>query len=407
MGKYLVINMTPSLGKVLLLVENNSYPFDVRVRREAQVLHDSGYKVAIICPHRKGQPYSEDVEGVKVYRFPNPPQGNGLLGYIFEFGYATIAIFILTVWVWLRHGFDVIHVANPPDTLFIIGVPFKLLGKKFIFDHHDLAPETYLSRFQFERPNRIYRVLCWLEKHTFQLADIVISTNESYRCIALERGGKKPDQVFVVRNGPPLSYIAVDGDPELSNKAAHVVGYIGTMGPQDGVDYWLRAINELVYGLGRKNFLAVIIGSGDAVPTLHSLARELKIENWVWFTGRISDTDAIRYLSSTDLCVHPDPLNPLNDKSTMNKMMEYMALGKPIVAFDLTEARFSAQAAALYAKPNDVLDFAHKVEWLMDHPAERDEMGKIGRQRVTTQLAWEYSAPELLKAYSTLLRPLA
>jgi glycosyltransferase involved in cell wall biosynthesis len=227
----------------------------------------------------------------------------------------------------------------------------------------------------------------------------VVATNESYRRLALERGGKRPDEVFVVRNGPPRSFAAVDPDPVLAARAEHVIGYIGTMGPQDGVDYWLRAIRHLVFTIGRRDFLAVVIGSGDAAPSLHALARELEIEPYVWFTGRISDAEVRAYLSTAQVCVHPDPLSPLNDHSTMNKMMEYMALGKPTVAFDLVETRFSGQGAALYATPNDELEFAQHVAWLLDHPAERERMGELGRQRVVNALAWEYSVPELLRAY--------
>lgn len=390
------------LGKVLLLVENNTYPFDVRVRREAQALNNAGYEVIVICPHKTGQPYHEIMEDVNVYRFPYPPQGSGLLGYVVEFGYATCAILTLSVWIWLKHGFDVIHAANPPDTLFVIGAIFKPLGKKFIFDQHDLSPETYLSRFTKSQAHPLYKVLRWLERYSYKVADIVIATNASYRQIAIERSGKTDDQIYIVRNGPPLSYQSVAPDNNLENKAKYLIGYIGTMGPQDGVDYWLRAIREMVFEFNRRDFLAVIIGSGDAAPSLHQLARDLKIESYVWFTGRIPDTAALRYLSTMHICVHPDPLNPLNDKSTMNKMMEYMTLGKPVVAFDLKEARFSALDSAIYASPNDVHDFAEKVIWLMDNPDVCLSMGMFGKQRVATTLAWEYSVPELIKAYKSL-----
>lgn len=382
-----------------MLVENNAYPFDVRVRREAHALRDAGYGVSVISPRSSGQPFSESIEGVQVYRFPAPRGGDGLVGYAFEFGYATLAILVLTAWVALSKGVDVIHAANPPDTLFVIGAIFKLFGKKFVFDHHDLAPETYLSRFQRPRPNVVSRVLQVLERCSFAMADIVISTNESYKQLALKRGSKHPDQVFIVRNGPPLSFQPVPASLQLARRASHLIGYIGTMGPQDGVDYWLRAIREMVFTLGRRDFLAVIIGSGDAAPSLHALAKELGIEPNVWFTGRVPDLEARTYLSTVTVCVHPDPSSPLNDISTMNKMMEYMALGKPTVAFDLLETRFSAREAALYVRGNDELEFARQVSWLLDRPTECERMGAIGRLRVANSLAWEYSVPELLRAY--------
>ena len=388
-----------SSAKVLFLVENNAYPFDVRVRREAHALRDAGYQVTVISPRSTAQPWSEQIDGIRVYRFPAPPGGVGLLGYAFEFGYATLAMLLLTAWVAMRKGVDVIHAANPPDTLYIIGAIFKLFGKRFVFDHHDLAPETYLSRFRKPNQNLVYKTLRVLEWCTYAVADIVIATNESYKQMALTRGGKHPDKVFVVRNGPPLSFQPLAPDPDLTRRANYLIGYIGTMGPQDGVDYWLRAIREMVFTLKRRDFLAIIIGSGDALPSLQALVKDLQIEPFVWFTGRITDIEARTCLSTVNVCVHPDPFNPLNDKSTMNKMMEYMALAKPIVAFDLVEARFSAQEAALYARPNDELEFGEKVSWLLDNPDECKRMGDIGRDRVSNYLAWEYSVPNLIRAY--------
>jgi glycosyltransferase involved in cell wall biosynthesis len=388
-----------SSASVLLLVENNAYPFDVRVRREALALRSVGYRVFVIAPRGKNQPWVETVDGVEVYRFPAPPGGSGLVSYVFEFGYATFAMFILTCWVAIRRGFDVIHAANPPDTLFVIGAFFKIFGKKFIYDHHDLSPETYLSRFKRPTENTVSRVLRVLERGSYATADVVIGTNESYRKLAIQRGRKRPEQVFVVRNGPPLSFRPGAPDSALAARARYLIGYVGTMGPQDGVDYWLRAIQKMVVVLGRRDFLAVIIGDGDAAPSLRELARELDIEPFVWFTGRISDRDLKTYLSTVHVCVHPDPLNPLNDRSTMNKMMEYMAFGKPTVAFDLREARYSAQDAASYAKPNDELDFAEQVCALLDNEVKRVRMGELGQERVAKELAWEYSVPELLRSY--------
>jgi glycosyltransferase involved in cell wall biosynthesis len=388
-----------SLDRILLLVENNAYPFDVRVRREAQALRDGGYDVTVVAPRGPGQPWSERLDGIDVYRFPPPPGGEGVLSYAFEFGYATFAMLLVSIWVALRKGFDVVHAANPPDTLFVIGAFFKLFGKKFVFDHHDLSPETYLSRFKEPHPNLVYKVLRFMERCTYAIADIVIATNESYRLVAQTRGKKRPDQVFVVRNGPPKTFLPLPPDPALQRRAKDLVGYIGTMGPQDGVDYWLRSVREIVVTLGRTDFLTVIIGSGDAAPSLHALAKELGIENHVWFTGRVSDVDARTWLSTVAVCVQPDPLSPLNDKSTMNKVMEYMALGKPLVAYDLVETRHSAGDAGLFAECNDERDFADKVCWLLDRRDEMARRGALGRARAR-EIGWESSIPELLRAYA-------
>jgi len=389
----------PSSIRVLLLVENNSYPFDFRVRREAQALLKAGYQVSVIAPRGAAQPWREDIEGISVYRFPAPPGGVGVLSYAFEFGYATLVMLLLTAWVSVSKGVDVIHAANPPDTLCVIGIVFKLFGKRFVFDQHDLAPETYLSRFEQPRANFIYKILCFMERLSYAAADAVIVTNESYKQVAVNRGNKHPSKVFIVRNGPPLAYQPLEPDPDLVQRANYLIGYIGTIGPQDGVDYWLRAIREMVFTLERRDFLAIIIGSGDALSGVKALAKALEIEAYVLFTGRLSELESRKYLSAVNVCVQPDPLSPLNDKSTMNKLMEYMALGKPTVAFDLVETRFSAQDAAIYVKPNDELEFAKQVSWLLDNPDECEKMGEIGRDRVANALAWEYSEPELTRAY--------
>jgi len=399
----------PLLGKTLLLVENNSFLFDVRVKREALALRDAGYQVSVVAPGRRGKPLYEEYEGIHLYRFPAPHEGNSFIGFLWEFTYSTSAMLLLSFWIWISRGFDVIHTANPPDTLFIIGLIFKIAGKKFIFDHHDISPETYLSRFNKNKPDRAYRILRLLEKFSYRTADAVIATNESYKKMAMERGEKAQQQIFIVRNGPSSDWMQKipcgQESIETGNRTGHRACYIGTMGPQDGVDYWLRSINLMVHQLDFKDFDSVIIGTGDELENLVSLAEKLNIKEHVIFTGpgRISDEDALRLLATADVCVHPDPLNPLNDKSTMNKMMEYMALGKPIVSYDLAEARFSANKAALYATPNDELDFAKKVIHLFNHPDLRSQMGEYGKTRVTEELAWEYSVPSLLKAYSYVL----
>lgn len=384
--------------KVLLLVENNGYPRDFRVRREAHALRDHGCQVAVVCPREGRERWRERLDGIEVYRFPAPPGGAGVLGYAFEFGYATLAMLLLSLWVWLRRGVEVVHAANPPDTLFVIGAVFRLLGKRYVFDHHDLAPEVYLSRFGTPRRDTVYRVLKLMERASYAVANVVIATNESYARRAVVEGRMRPDKVFVVRNGPPLSYQPLPPPDGLVGRARYLIGYIGTIGPQDGLDGWMRSLAYLVHRLGRQDVLALVIGDGDALPQVRRLAAELRIEPHVLFTGQLGETDARRHLSAVSLCVQPDPPSPLNQHSTMNKLMEYMALGKATVAFDLAETRRSGGEAAVYVA-GDEAAFAREVARLLDDEPERVRRGEAGRQRVATALAWEYSVPHLLRAY--------
>jgi glycosyltransferase involved in cell wall biosynthesis len=385
--------------RVLLLVENNTYPADFRVRREAAALRDAGYDTSVIAPRGPGQRSFERHDGVAVYRFAQPFSGRGVIGFALEFGYATTAMLSLAVWVAITRGVDVVHAANPPDTLCFIGAALKLFGKRFVFDHHDLAPEVYLSRFGQPREDWLYLSLRTLERWSYAAADVVIATNQSYRRLAIERGGKPADKVFVVRNGPPLAYQAGREGAVPRSGSGGRIGYVGTIGPQDGLDHLVRAIHIMVHELGRQGCEVIVIGDGDALDGVKRLAGALSVNQHFTFTGRLAEGDARLRLLETDVCVQPDPLSPLNDWSTMNKLMEYMALGKPVVAFDLLETRRSAADAALYAVPNDVADFARKLVWLLDHPGERARMGRAGQQRVAQSLAWEYSVPELLRAY--------
>lgn len=382
-----------------MLLENNGFPRDFRVRREAYALRDHGCQVTVVCPREDGERWHEHLEGVEIVRFPAPPGGSGVVSYALEFGYATLAMLAVSLWVAFRRGVDVVHAANPPDTLFVVGAVFKLLGKRYVFDHHDLAPEVYLSRFGDRQGGFVYKSLKLMERGSYAIANVVIATNESYRQRAIHEGGKLPEEVFVVRNGPPLSYQCLPPPEGLVGRARYLIGYVGIIGPQDGLDYWLRSIQHLVVTFGRHDFLAVIIGDGDAMPELRRLVGDLGIEPYVLFTGRLPEFEARRHLSAMTLCVQPDPLNPLNDRSTMNKLMEYMALGKPTVAFDLRETRVSGGGAAIYVAGNDEREFAKQVDRLLDAPDERKRMGEIGRQRVTTALAWEFSVPPLARAY--------
>ncbi|MDX1523568.1 MAG: glycosyltransferase family 4 protein [Anaerolineae bacterium] len=396
--------MRSSTGsRVLMLLENNPYPQDGRVRREATCLAAAGYQVSVISPGQAGQPWHERIGDIRVYRFPAPPDGDGLLGYLWEYGYAMMATLLLSLLVFFRDGFDVLHAHNPPDTFVFIAAIYKLFGKRFIFDHHDLSPEMYHARFDGQGSRLVYLVLLCLEKLSFRLADHVIATNESYKKIALERGRVPEERITVVRNGPESGRVRlVPPDANLRRLNKTIIGYVGEMGFQDGIDYLLRALHHLLYDLGRTDFFCVLIGHGDAWDTLNDLAIALSLEKVVWFTGHVTDAELIRYLSSADICVDPDPSNPFTDRSTMIKMMEYMALGKPIVAFDLPEHRVTAQVAAVYAKPNNELDFAQKIALLMDNPIRRQYASRYGKQRVETSLAWPRQATNLLAAYAAL-----
>jgi glycosyltransferase involved in cell wall biosynthesis len=396
---------SPGKGRVLIIVENLPCPFDRRVWQEAMALHSNGYQVCIICPKGRGHNVSyEFLEGIHIYRHPLPVEADSALGYGLEYGFSLLMEFALAIRVAVTHGFDVIHGCNPPDTIFLIARFFKLFGKRFIFDHHDINPELYEAKFQ--RRDVWYRLLCKLERWTFSTADVSIATNESYRRIAIERGGMEPRKVFVVRSGADLSRVrAVPPRDDFRRGKRFLVGYVGVIGKQEGIDLLLESVAYLRDALGRRDVQFVIVGDGTEVAALRDMSRRLKIEDCVEFTGRVSDADLWGILSTADVCVNPDRANEMNDKSTMNKILEYMALAKPIVQFDLTEGRFSAGEASLYAKPNDIRDFAEKIAKLLDDPAQRATMGAIGKQRVEDGLAWHHQVPSLLAAYSLALQP--
>jgi glycosyltransferase involved in cell wall biosynthesis len=392
-------------GRVLMLVENNSYPRDPRVRREAEVLKNAGYEVAVISPAEKNQQWREKVNGIQVYRYPAPPPANGMAGYLYEYSYSMMSMFLLSLLVWFQQGFDVIHVANPPDTLVFIAAFYKLLGKRFIYDHHDLAPEMYYARFPQGGNRLVYRALLFCEKLSCRLADRVIATNASYKAVEMSRGGVAEKRVTIVRNGPVLKRVQpANPDWRLKNRAELIIAYAGIIGVQDGVDFLLRALRHLVYDLRKTNMLCIIIGDGDALPRLKQLGQELGITDYVYFTGWIEDPEIYAsYIATADICVDSSPSNPYNDRCTTIKMMEYMAASKPIVAFDLPEHRFTAQSSAIYARANDEAEFAKAIAELMGDAPRRRSMGSAGRHRVEHELAWHYCAPKLLDAYSGLV----
>jgi glycosyltransferase involved in cell wall biosynthesis len=382
-----------------MLLENAPYLLDSRVRPEAIALVNAGYQVSVISPGLINQPLHEVVEGVHVYRYPVVFMAKGAVGYLFEYGYALVASFIISLYVLARRGFDAIHAHNPPDLFVLIAAFYKLFGKRFIFDQHDLTPEMFDALFK-GKGAQIYKLLVWFERLSCRLADRVIVTNQSYQKMNIERSGIPKERITIVRNGPRLNRLrAVEADPELSRMDKTILVYIGVMSNHDGIDYLLRALHHLAYTLKRSDFYCVLIGYGSAWADLKKLASELGLDKYVRFTGWISDEELNRILSTADIGVDPDPYTPFTDRSTMTKMMEYMALRKPIVAFDLTEHRFTAQEAAVYARPNDEGDFAQKLVLLMDDPQRREAMGKFGRERIEKELAWSHQVKHLLCAY--------
>jgi glycosyltransferase involved in cell wall biosynthesis len=393
-------------NRVLIIVENLPVPFDRRVWLEATTLQQAGYEVSVICPTGKGfERRRETIDGVRIYRHPLPLEASGALGYLAEYGAALFWEFVLALEIACTGGFDVIHACNPPDLIFLIGRFFKLFGKRFIFDHHDLSPEVYESKF--ERRDGFYRLLQRLERWTFETADVVISTNQSYRQVAIDRGGINPDKVFVVRSGPNIvKWPSSPPNDEVWRKGRkHLVSYVGVMGEQEGLDLLLQSVRYMVHDLQRTDCQFVLVGDGSYRRTIQALATTLDIEDYVTFTGRIPDVELLSAVGSADVCVNPDKFSELNDKSTMNKIIEYMALSKPIVQFDLKEGRFSAQEASLYARIGDTRDFADKIIALLDDPEARARMGAVGRCRVEAELAWSHQVPTLLAAYKTALAP--
>ena len=389
--------------RVLIIVENLPVPFDRRVWQEATTLAQSGYQVSVICPKGWGHERAcETIDGIAIYRHPLPFEGKGVAGYLLEYGCALFWQFVLVWRVLVTRGFDVIHACNPPDLIFLVGGFFKLLfRKRFLFDHHDVNPELYEVKFGCR--DGFYRVLCALERWTFRTADVSIATNDSFRQVAIARGKMAPEKVFVVRSGPKLSHLGdLPESPDLRAGRRYLVGYVGVMGPQDGLDYLLKAAHAVVRDHGREDVQFVLIGDGPSLSDIKELANKLELQDYVHFTGYLGQREMLAILKTTDVCVSPDEWNAMNDKSTMNKVMEYMALGKAIVQFDLTEGRYSAQEASLYAEHNDPKDMAEKILALIDDPDRRARMGAFGRKRIETALDWKFEAPQLLAAYDAL-----
>lgn len=398
----MIINRTQDTFKgkhILIIVENLPLPFDRRVWQEAITLKEYGAEVSIISP--KMQQYTaryENINGVHIYRHPLKIEASGAWGYLGE--YAT-AIFWETILAWkifFKKRFHVIQGCNPPDLIFLIALPFKIFGVKYVFDHHDINPELYIAKFN--KKGFFYKLMLIFEKLTFKVANFSIATNESYKEIAIKRGGMSENCVTVVRSGPKLERLKItNGNIKYKKGKKYLIGYLGVIGDQEGIDLLLESFNIL---LQKTNDVQLaIIGGGTSLESLKGLSEKLGLGSHVDFYGRVSDEIMIDILNTSDVCVNPDKPTEMNNLSTMNKIMEYMALKKPIVQFDLKEGRFSAQKASLYAK--NVSDFAEKIFILIKDENLRREMGEFGYKRVISELSWDHESNNLITFYKKIL----
>jgi glycosyltransferase involved in cell wall biosynthesis len=387
---------------VCIIIENLPVPVDRRVWQEARSLRDAGYRVSVICPKARGfERGRETLEEIEIYRY-GVWEASGPLGYFLEYSLALAAQFALSLRVYARTRFRVLQACNPPDTVFLVGLLFKLFGVRFIFDHHDLNPELYEAKFG--RRDFGYKLVCWAERLTFRTADISIATNESYRDVALARGKMRRERTFVVRSCPDLTRMQQrPAQPELKEGRRFLVVYLGVMGPQDGLDLLLESIDSVVHGSKRQDILFVLIGTGTERARLQALSAQKGLDPLVRFPGHLSDDEVAAYFSTADLGVAPDPPTPMNDKSTMNKILEYMTFRLPVVLYDLTEGRRSAESGALYARPGDTEDFARVMLKILDSESLRKELGARGRKRIEDTLNWQCEKQALLAAYAAAL----
>lgn len=403
MGRHCIKN-------ILMVVQNCSFSIDKRVSSEAFSLHNAGFSVSVISPRGvdKDRKWVEHRSGICIYRFPVPILGKGILSYILEYLFSFAFVLLYSVFVLCVNGFDVIHFANPPDIFFPIGFLYRLLGKKVIFDQHDLSPEMFTAKYGDDKSGAIiHKLLILSEKLSYRMANKVVVTNESFRDNAIERGGIAPRNVVVLRNGyeaqNPASLNIVPG---LRMGKRILATYVGMISDKDGVDYFLKSVAHIVHKMKRRDIQFSVVGDGDGLDPLKHLAAILDIMDYLTFTGWLTGEELHAYLSTTDIGVSPEPYNSLNDASTLLKVLEYMSYGKPIVAFKLRETMYSAGPAALYAKPNSVEDFGEKIVYLSDNPDLRRELGLTGYQRIVDKFAWKYSEKKLIEIYRDMLNDL-
>ncbi len=389
--------------RVLIVVQNLPVPLDRRVWLEATTLKAHGYEVSVICPTGRGwDKHYEEIDGIHIYRYPEPVEAHsGAIAYAREYLHSLVHWFRLARVVRRERGFDVIQGCNPPDLIFLLALWYRPRGVRYLFDHHDVCPELFEAKFG--RKGLLYKIMLIWERMTFATASVSVATNESFREIALRRGKMRAEDVFVVRSAPRIEKFKIrPADPAVRKGVKTVLGYVGVIGQQEGMDLLVAAAEYLIRDIGQTDVHFVIVGFGPELPTVEADVTRRGLSDYFTFTGPLYDEDLLRALNSCDIGVSPDPKNAMNDISTMNKVMEYMTLEKPVVQFDLKEGRASAGDASLYAAANDPKDFARKIADLIGQPETRRRMGKIGRARVLETLSWAHSAPNLLAAYARI-----
>ncbi|MBN2215335.1 MAG: glycosyltransferase family 4 protein [Bacteroidales bacterium] len=386
---------------ILIIVENLPVPFDRRVWQEASTLKKNGAHVTVICPKMKGFIKKHEwIDGIEIYRHSLLSEGRGFLGYIFEYSSALFWEFFLSLKVYFKKKFHVIHGCNPPDLIFLVALFYKMFGVKYVFDHHDINPELFIAKYS--KKGFLYRTMLFFERLTFLTANYSIATNNSYKEIAIKRGKMNPEKIVVVRSGPSLERLKTGkGNEKYRKGRKYLVGYVGVIGMQEGLDLLMDSLKQIVNK--RKDIQFAIVGGGTDLESIKIIAQNLNLTDFVDFYGRVPDKDMLEILNTTDVCVNPDKPTEMNNLSTMNKIMEYMALKKPIVQYDLKEGRFSAQEASLYAENNNTKDFAEKIEYLLDNEAIRKKMSEFGYQRVVKQLSWEIEKEKLIDFYLKVL----
>jgi glycosyltransferase involved in cell wall biosynthesis len=386
---------------ILIIVENLPLPFDRRVWQEANTLKSSGAEVSIICPRMKGYTSKyENIKDIHIYRHPLPTEGRRGFGYLAEYSVALFWEFVLSWKIFFKKRFDIIHGCNPPDLIFLVALFFKPFGVKYIFDHHDINPELYIAKFA--KKGILYKTMVLFERLTFAAANFSIATNESYKEIAVRRGKMKGDKVAVIRSGPSLDRLKITpGNIKHKNGRKYLVGYVGVIGEQEGLDLLLESAKIITRKTSEIQF--AIVGGGTDLEKIQKLSTKMGLDDYVKFYGRVSDEDLIDILNTSDICVNPDKPTEMNNLSTMNKIMEYMAIKKAIVQFDLKEGKFTARDASLYAENNNVNDFADKILWLLSNKEERIRMGEYGYKRVVSELSWEHEGKKLIAFYKRVL----